>query len=578
MLIALMQAHGIRRAVVSPGGTHNEIVAGLQYNGGFEMYSTVDERGAAYMAVGMAAETGEPVAVICTESVASRNYFPAMTEAHYRQLPILAITGVHSYAKIGHLHSQVIDRSQSPKDTFSLKVQLPAIKDADDIWESNVLINTALLELTRHGGGPVHIDLPRNNEKDAVSYSAKELCGTRVIRRYYRGSQFPEIPDGRVALFVGTHMDFSRTQEKAVDDFCAAHDAVVFCGHTSGYHGKYRVLSNLAASQNAEYDIFKNISLLVHIGGPAADERTAGRLKGVGQVWRVNPDGEVRDTFRKLSAVFEMDEESFFRHYSQSAGEEKNAYLQECLALTESMEIPIGKLPFSGVYAAAVISGRLPEGCLIHIGLSNSIRAWSMFDFPAGVTSSCNTGCRGIDGVLSAFLGASFAEKSRICFCVLGDLTFFYDMNSIGNRSLGRNVRILLVNDGGGSLFKQSNSEQYKYIGDEDMEPYIAAVGHFGNKSRTLVKGYAESLGFEYLTASDRDEFDAVYERFIMPEMTEKPMFFELFTTDYDERAAFDMMSSIDVSVQGIAKQAAKQILGQKGVDALKKVIRPNGK
>ena len=82
MLIALMQEHKIKRVVVSPGGTHNEIIAGLQYNGGFELYSTVDERGAAYMACGMAAESGEPVAIICTESVASRNYYPAMTEAY----------------------------------------------------------------------------------------------------------------------------------------------------------------------------------------------------------------------------------------------------------------------------------------------------------------------------------------------------------------------------------------------------------------------------------------------------------------------------------------------------------------
>ena len=134
------------------------------------------------------------------------------------------------------------------------------------------------------------------------------------------------------------------------------------------------------------------------------------------------------------------------------------------------------------------------------------------------------------------------------------------------------------MNDGGGSLFKQSWTEQHNYIGDEDMESYIAAAGHFGNKSRTLVKGYAESLGFEYLAASGKEEFDAVYERFLTPELMDKPMLFELFTNDYDERTAFDMMVNIDISVQGLAKQAAKQVLGQKSVDAIKRVIRPNGR
>ena len=195
MLISLMAAHGIKRVVVSPGTTHMELVAGLQFNGGFEMYSCVDERGAAFLACGMAARSGEPVAVICTESVASRNYNSAMTDAYYRQLPVLAITGVHGYSRIGHLHTQIIDRSVSPKDTFKLKVQLPDIKSAEDVWMSNVLINKALLELGHRGGGPVHIDLPWSGSQD---FTVKQLRETRVIRRYCKKDELPELRGGGV--------------------------------------------------------------------------------------------------------------------------------------------------------------------------------------------------------------------------------------------------------------------------------------------------------------------------------------------------------------------------------------------
>lgn len=202
MLIALMQAHGVRRVIVSPGTTHMELVAGLQFNGGFDMYSSIDERGAAYMACGMAAKTGEPVAIICTESVASRNYASAMTFAYYNQLPVLAITGLHGYAQIGHLNTQVIDRSVSPSDMFRLKVQLPLIKDEEDIWESNVLINRALLELRHRGGGPVHIDLPISKSR---TFSVKQLQDTRVIRRYCPGDRLPSIAGGyiRPRFFLG---------------------------------------------------------------------------------------------------------------------------------------------------------------------------------------------------------------------------------------------------------------------------------------------------------------------------------------------------------------------------------------
>ncbi len=577
MLISLMLEHGIKRVIVSPGGTHNEMVAGLQYNGNFEMYSTVDERGAAYMACGMAAETGEPVAIVCTESVASRNYYPAMTEAYYRKLPVLAITGVRGYEKIGHLQPQVIDRSESPTDTFKIKVHLPRIKDETDIWESNILINKAILELKHKGGGPVHIDLPKT-DGGILDFSDKELYKPRIIRRYTYCDELPMLPSGKTAIFIGTHNRFSERQTEAIDSFCTTHNAVVFCGHTSGYNGKYSVKSCLPAAQHVEYNIFKDIDLLIHIGEQTSDEPTAGRLVNVREVWRVSLDGEIRDTFKKLTNVFEMSEETFFNHYKGVNPKNSNEYLQECIRVKEGLHVHINNLPFSNVYAAAIISKNLPEYATIHLGMSNTIRAWSMFDFDRSINVNCNTGTRGIDGVMSTFLGASFAAKSKLFFCVIGDLSFFYDLNSIGNRSVGSNIRILLVNDGGGGLFKLSGIDHYRYIGVNDTNPYIAAAGHFGNKSKTLVKGYAESLGFEYLTASSKEEFNAVYERFITPEMTDKPMLFEVFTNDYEEREAFDIMYNLDVSVQSAAKQMAKQILGQKGVDAIKKVINSNGR
>lgn len=573
MLIALMLEHGIKRVVVSPGSTHMEIVGGLQYNGNFKMYSAVDERGAAYMAVGMAADTGEPVAVICTESVASRNYYPAITEAYYRQLPILAITGVHGYEKIGHLHSQIIDRSISPKDTFRLKVQLPVIKDETDLWESNVMINRALLELRRHGGGPVHIDLPWSENMD--DFTVKELPCPHIIRRYGVKDSLPVIPQGKIAVFIGTHPDFDEKCTKAIDKFCAIYDAVVFCGHTSGYKGEYRVHSALLAfQQSAEYDIFEDIDLLIHIGNPVADEATMRKLKRIKQVWRISLDGEIRDTFKKLSAVFEMDDEHFFVYYGTlMEGLVQKNYLQRCLSLKENLSYSIDTLPFSNMYASANIAKRLPHNSLIHIGLSTSIRVWGLFEFPCTVRSCANVGTRGIDGVMSSFLGASFVNRDILCFCVLGDLTFFYDLNALGNRHISNNVRVLLVNDGGGGLFKTSTSRNHKFIGDKDNDAFLGAVGHFGKQSPTLVKGLAESLGFEYLTASNKEEFNVACERFLISDMTEKPMIFEIFTKDYEESKAFDMMANIDVTTTGAIKQTVRNILGDDAIKFGKKVF-----
>ena len=127
-MLALLKAHGIKKVIASPGTTNIALVASMQYDSWFEMYSAVDERSAAYMACGLASESGEPVVITCTEATASRNYYPGLTEAHYRKLPILAITGTHGDEVTGHLNAQSIDRSQTPNDTINFNVSIRKIK------------------------------------------------------------------------------------------------------------------------------------------------------------------------------------------------------------------------------------------------------------------------------------------------------------------------------------------------------------------------------------------------------------------------------------------------------------------
>ena len=159
ILISLMKAHNIRRVIVSPGTTNINVVTSLQHDPFFELYSCVDERSAAYMACGMAAESQEPVALSCTGATASRNYVPGLTEAFYRKLPILAITSSQHFGNIGQMIPQVIDRSVLMKDIAKLSVSVPSVNSKEDEWACNVAINKALLCLRQHGGGPVHINI-----------------------------------------------------------------------------------------------------------------------------------------------------------------------------------------------------------------------------------------------------------------------------------------------------------------------------------------------------------------------------------------------------------------------------------
>lgn len=571
MLVALLKKHGIKKVIASPGTTNLEFVATLQHDKDFEMYSCIDERSAAYMACGLAAECGEPVVITCTEATASRDYYPGLTEAYHRKLPILAVTCLHDYSIVGHLEPQVIDRSVSPVDSLKLKVNIPTIKDANDEWNSMILMNKAILELTRNGGGPVHINLPwMNRNFDLVE---KVLPDVHAIYRYFPEDTLPQLPEGRIAVFIGSHNDWTIESTQVLDDFCAANDAVVFCDHTSKYKGKYRILSTLMAMQSQTYSVLSNINLLIHIGEESGDSETMKKLKSAKEVWRVSKDGEIRDTFKKLSNVFEMSEEFFFKYYTKETPA-RTTYLEECKACVDNLNKQIPELPFSSVYVASQMSKVLPANSVIHLGVSDTIRAWSMFELPETVRSSCNAGCRGIDGCVSALIGASFANSNCIYYGVVGDLTFFYDLNCLGNRNIKNNVRILLVNNNGGNIFKHIGAPAYRMMGIENADVYVAAANHFGRKSPTLVKHFAEDLGFEYLTADSKESFTEVYTRFTTSELTEKPMLLEIFTEATDDSQAFELMQTIDMNTSTQAKSFAKKVLGEKGVQFAKKLIK----
>lgn len=159
ILIELLKKHGIRKVVASPGTTNACLVSSMQNDPFFEIYSAPEERSGAYMACGMAAETGEAVVLSCTGATASRNYMPALTEAYYRQLPILAVTSSRRNAYIGHNCDQVTDRTVLPNDIAKLSVQMPIVFDDVSEWNCTINANKAILELFHRGGGPAHINL-----------------------------------------------------------------------------------------------------------------------------------------------------------------------------------------------------------------------------------------------------------------------------------------------------------------------------------------------------------------------------------------------------------------------------------
>ena len=569
IVIALLKAHGIHRVIASPGTTNMTFVVSIENDPWFQIWSSVDERSAAYLACGMAAETGEPVVISCTGATASRNYMPGMTEAYYRKLPVLAITSTRGNHKLGHLIDQQIDRRNIPNDIAMESVTIPMVKDKEDERYCEIEANKAILALKLNGGGPAHINMYTKYSND---FTVKEIPHVNAIYRHtIFDKEWPSIPqEGRIVVRIGSHANFTEEQTKAIDTFCATYDAVVCCDHTSGYRGNYEVHGQLVFGQQKWHSALRQANLCIHIGEVSGDQFCVSAK----HTWRVSPDGELRDTFGNLRRVFMMPEEDFFKHYSKEDASHTE-YLDSINAEIEDVKNQIPELPFSNIWMAQQIYERLPSGCEIHFGIYHSLRSWNFFKLPAGIQAKCNVGGFGIDGGVSTMIGASLAKPDKLFFGVFGDLAFFYDMNVVGNRHVGNNVRILLINNGKGNEFRNYNHPCY-FLGDE-ADDYVAAAGHYGNKSNVLVKNYAENLGYDYLSASNKDEFNASIDKFLSDEKQDKPILFEVFTETEDESNALETILIMIVDTKTIVKDKLKNtvkgIVGQRGIDTIKRVI-----
>lgn len=577
ILIALLKAHGVRKIVASPGATNICFVGSVQSDPYFEIYSSVDERSAAFIACGLAAESGEPVALSCTGSTASRNYIPGLTEAFYRKLPVLAITSAQHFGRVGNYCGQVIDRSEPLADIAGYSAQIDCVYSEEDEWQCEQEINKALLALKKNGGGPAHINLRTTYNKD---FSVKELPKVTAIEHIESLRNMPSLENyRRIAVLVGVHGRWSDTLSAEVESFCEKYNAVVLHNHASNYKGQFGVGHAIIQNMASYTAKTPSADLVIYIGSVA---RYLSSMKNAA-MWRVNPDGILRDPEKKLTKVFQMSETEFFHYYNEKYVQERgetagtsNSYAKLWQEEYREIITQVPQLPFSNVWIAQNTCNRLPENSVFHLAGSNTARSWNFFELPKTVECYSNDGTMGIDGQISALIGESLASPNRLHFGAVGDLTFFYDMNSLGNRHIKSNLRLLIVNNGKGAEFKIYSHPAACF--GEEANSYMAAAGHYGNQSPDLIRHYAQDLGYEYLTASSKEEYLTVVERFTTPELTDKPMIFEVFTDSAKESDAIYAMNHIVQNAGGVAKDLAKGVIkslaGEEGIEKVKKLLK----
>jgi len=571
LVLGLLKAHGIKKIVASPGTTNVNLIISAQNDEYFEIISAADERSAAYIACGIAEESGKPVVISCTGATASRNYIPGLTEAYYRKLPVIAVTSTLHTGRIGQNFPQQMDRTNQLNDMCKKSVQIPTIHTEEDEWACNVKINEAILESTHNGGGPVHINLVTTVSN---KFTDDKIWPCRKITRIGYTDTFPKLDFSKnIAIFIGAKSDWSDELTSEIDGFCEKYNSVVLKDHSSGYSGKYGINVSLITEQESYSSSLKNIDLLIDLGeisGAYADIRPE-------KVWRVNKDGLIKDKYRKLQYIFEMDEEYFFAHYNnQKSSSSDMSLYNNWKTEYNKMLTSIPTLPFSNEWIASVTANKLPASSRLHLGILNSLRTWNHYEIDSSIKAMANTGGFGIDGCVSTLIGYSLASPNKLCFGVVGDLAFFYDMNSLGNRHIGNNLRLIVVNNGRGTEFRQYFHMAAQFA--EKTDEYVAAAGHYGSKSPKLLKHYSEDLGFKYLSASNKEEYLSVLEEFVNPIIGDKSIILEIFTDSKDESDAEKIVRNAIIDQSAILKKqmksVAKDILPESAIQSLKKFVK----
>lgn len=557
----LLKKHNIHNIIISPGGTNIPLIKAVQNDDFFTCFSIVDERSAIYFAIGVYLQTGQSVATICTSAQATRNYIPGLTEAYYKHVPILAITMEKHPRFTYQEYMQAPDQTSLPNDCVKKSLELPFISDINDVYHSIRCVNEAILELSRDGLGPVQLcvpwlDFPLKNSEAKIRH---------IGRFNHNEVKEIDLNDKRIMLVIGEHRPFKEDEIEHINRFCDNYNVVVYVNHLSNFSNKYSINANLLLSTINEEEFNKiKPDIFITIGGQTGDYPLFLTLSNNNismEHWRVCQNGEIVDTYDKLTKIYQCDIVEFFSNIKNSKCESHSYYQEWDLAIKEkNTDIDV---PFSSLSIAQYMHNRIPKSSIIQFSILHSLRVWNLFELDHSIECYSNVGAFGIDGGMSTLIGQSVVSN-KLSFIIIGDLAFYYDMNSLGIRDIRNNLRVLLINNNGGVEFKLHGGN------NEEINKYIAAGNHFKN-----AEGWANTCGFTYLSANSMNEF--IEKSSVFLSESESPILFEVVIKDKDESEAYNKLIESNKSfskreqLKRNIKNSAKTILGEKTVDKIRK-------
>ena len=495
ILTALLVAHGIRHAVVCPGSRNAPIVHNLNECPDITCWPVTDERSAGFYALGMTQALNEPVVVCVTSGTALLNLAPAVAEAYYQHRPLVVISADRPEAWIDQLDGQTLPQPDALGRFVRKAVSLPEPHDDESRWYCNRLVNEALME--RHA--PVHINVP-----------ITELLFQFTVA---------QLPEERKIDFTPADIP-PHTLNHIVHRFLHAERPMLIAGQPMN------PLMDEAVQQ-VQDDASYVPDFVLYTGGSIVSKRLKRFLRQARETWVVNREGEVTDTFMNLTHVIQGDPEVVADLVRFNLEQATHPFVQRWDALLAKLrqQVETQELPYS---SAAVVRyfeqslasqtpplGEVGKGSVsVHYANSTAIRLANTY---AHSTVYCNRGVNGIEGSLSTAAGFSLVADEKV-FCVIGDLSFFYDQNALWNQNLRGNLRILLLNNGHGAIF-----DTLPGLSQSPARDRLVAAAH-----ATTAEGICCQNNVTYLKATNMAEMQQAVDTLLYIE-SDRPVLLEVF-------------------------------------------------
>ena len=545
-LIALLQAHGVRDVVLCPGSRNAPLVHALShYLSGAICHSIIDERSAGFYALGLALATHRTVVVCCTSGTAVANLHPAVAEAYYQGVPLVVLSADRPEQWIGQWAGQTLPQPGLFSSLVREAVQLPEPHTEEERWYCNRLINEALLAALVPLPGPVQINVPISDPSvSLLSPTPAEPSNSRPIGmqpgRYIKqlcpcgvDAQAVKPLLERLATFERKMILVGQEPWRAGSSAGAAFPQSLreqfLCIGESLSNRSVTICSLDALLESLSEADRRALQpdLLITLGGHIVSNKIKQYLRNYPprETWHLSPDPSVVDLFCSLTELITAPVEPFLETLAQGlAGHASSPYALHWRERIDRLPSPTPR--YSSLAVVGNLLSHLPEEpCVLHLANSSSVRYAELFRKPRRLLTLCNRGTSGIEGSLSTALGFARQRAEERHFIVIGDLSFFYDLNALGLPEVGSNVRVLLLNNQRGSIFQSLPTLEM----DPLSQRYITA------EHQLRAQGWVESCGWEYLSVHEASELEETMAHFVGP--AERPRLLEAFVTSEDEIA-----------------------------------------